>query len=178
MGYTRGRRVTHCPYCGTACAEGAGWPRDCSGCGETQWRNPLPAAVVVQPVATLSGRLGVVVVRRAVEPARGRLALPGGYVEVGETWQEGAVRELREETGLVAYPGQVRLFDAYSTRDTLEIFALLPVRDARTLPEAAPRPETAGWQVLETPGPLAFGQHTRAAARILGAAGIGGAVPG
>ncbi|GAA1701077.1 NUDIX domain-containing protein [Streptomyces yatensis] len=170
MGYTRGRRVTHCPYCGTACAEGAGWPRDCAGCGETQWRNPLPAAVVLQPVATLSGRLGVVVVRRAIEPAMGQLALPGGYVEVGETWQQGAVRELREETGLAADPEWVRLFDVHSTRDTLEVFALLPVRDADTLPEPAPMPETAGWQVLDTPVTLAFDGHTTAVAALLGAA--------
>ncbi|MCQ8188150.1 NUDIX domain-containing protein [Streptomyces sp. RCU064] len=175
MGYTRGRRVTHCSYCGTAFAEGAGWPRDCSGCGETQWRNPLPAAVVLQPVATLSGGLGVVVVRRAIEPALGRLALPGGYVEVGETWQEGAVRELREETGLAADPGRVRLFDVHSTRDTLEVLALLPVRDAETLPEAAPMPETAGWQVLDAPVTLAFDGHTTAVAALLGTASPGAA---
>ncbi|WP_311766650.1 NUDIX domain-containing protein [Streptomyces rhizosphaericus] len=126
-------------------------------------------------MATLSGGLGVVVVRRAIEPALGRLALPGGYVEVGETWREGAVRELREETGLAADPGRVRLFDVHSTRDTLEVFALLPVRDAATLPEAAPMPETAGWQVLDAPVTLAFDGHTAAVAALLGTASHTGA---
>nr|WP_307819043.1 NUDIX domain-containing protein [Streptomyces sabulosicollis] len=125
-------------------------------------------------MATLSGGLGVVVVRRAIEPALGRLALPGGYVEVGETWQEGAVRELREETGLEADPGRVRLFDVHSTRDTIEVFALLPVRGADTLPEAEPMPETAGWQVLETPVALAFDGHTTAVAALLGPVRHGG----
>ncbi|MEE4592977.1 NUDIX domain-containing protein [Streptomyces sp. DSM 41524] len=128
-------------------------------------------------MATLSGGLGVVVVRRAIEPALGRLALPGGYVEVGETWREGAVRELREETGLAADPGRVRLFDVHSTRDTLEVFALLPVRDAATLPEAAPMPETAGWQVLDAPVTLAFDGHTAAVAALLGTASHAGAGP-
>ncbi|MGY0057714.1 NUDIX domain-containing protein [Streptomyces sp. LZ34] len=134
-------------------------------------------AVVLQPVATASGRLGAVVVRRGVEPALGRLALPGGYVEVGETWQEGAVRELREETGLVADPDRVRLFDAHSTRDTLQVFALLPVREAGTLPEAVPMPETVGWQVLDTPGELAFDSHTAVLARLLSEARPAGPDP-
>ncbi|MFD9389295.1 NUDIX domain-containing protein [Streptomyces sp. NPDC060000] len=124
-------------------------------------------AIALQPVATASGRLGAVAVRRGIEPALGRLALPGGYVEVGETWQEGAVRELREETGLVADPGRVRLFDVRSTGDTLEVFALLPVREAGSLPEAVPQPETTGWQVLDTPGELAFAGHAAALARLL-----------
>ncbi|GAA2363239.1 NUDIX domain-containing protein [Streptomyces cuspidosporus] len=174
MGYTRGRRVTHCPYCGSAYADGVGWPRDCSGCGETQWRNPLPVAVALQPVASASGRLGVVVVRRGIEPGRGLLALPGGYVEVGETWQEGAVRELREETGLVAAVDGVTLFDVRSTGDTLQVFALLPVREAGTLPEAVAMPETMGWQVIDTPSELAFDTHTAALATLLSAARLPG----
>jgi ADP-ribose pyrophosphatase YjhB (NUDIX family) len=43
---------------------------------------------------------GVVLVRRATEPGRGLWSYPGGYLETGETLEEGAVRETREETGL------------------------------------------------------------------------------
>lgn len=42
----------------------------------------------------------VVLIERASEPFRGRWALPGGFVEVGETVEEAAGREAAEETGL------------------------------------------------------------------------------
>jgi len=43
---------------------------------------------------------GVVLIRRGSEPFEGQWALPGGFVEVGETVKEAAVREAAEEAGL------------------------------------------------------------------------------
>ncbi|WP_460494602.1 NUDIX domain-containing protein [Dactylosporangium cerinum] len=98
----------------------------CASCGETTWRNPLPVAVALLPVETDDGR-GLVLVRRDIEPMRGELALPGGFIELGETWQEGMVRELREETTLLADPADVRLFDVQSTaQGNLIVFGVLP----------------------------------------------------
>ncbi|HOD67545.1 MAG TPA: NUDIX hydrolase [candidate division Zixibacteria bacterium] len=42
----------------------------------------------------------IVLIERGHEPYKGRLALPGGFVEYGERVEEAAVREAREETGL------------------------------------------------------------------------------
>jgi 8-oxo-dGTP diphosphatase len=55
---------------------------------------------------------GVVLIRRASEPFKGRWALPGGFVEVGETVEEAADREAAEETGLVVEVA--RLVGVYS----------------------------------------------------------------
>ncbi len=155
---------SHCSYCGTAYPEDSPWPRTCPGCTETTWRNPLPVAVVMLPVRTGPATTGLVVVRRDIEPARGQLALPGGFIETGETWQEAAVRELGEEAGLVGDPDQVRLVDVVSTFGTLNIFGRLPEVDLADLPSSKPTDEATEWLVLDHPELLAFPSHTDAVA--------------
>ena len=113
---------------------------------------------------------GLIVIRRDIEPARGELALPGGFIETGETWQEGAVRELREETNILADPGDVRLFDAVSTYGTINIFALLPPRHVTELPPSAPTDEVTEWLVITAPRQLAFPTATDAVARYFASA--------
>ncbi|HEX6869902.1 MAG TPA: NUDIX domain-containing protein [Micromonosporaceae bacterium] len=156
----------HCSYCGTRYQADLTWPRTCAGCGETTWSNPLPVAVVLLPVSYPDGGTGMVVVRRDVDPYRGEIALPGGFIETGESWQEAAVRELREETGLLAEPDEVRLFDVCSTFHgyTLQIFGLLPARPAERLPPSAPTAEATEWLVLTAPTRLCFPTHTDAMA--------------
>lgn len=156
----------HCSYCGTRYIDGDPWPRTCPGCGEMTWSNPLPVAVVLLPVSYPDGRTGLVVVRRGIEPFRGEIALPGGFIETGESWREAAVRELREETYLLAQPDEVELFDVHSSFKgrSLLIFGLLPSRPAEDLPESTPTEESLEWLVLTEPTPLCFPTHTDAMA--------------
>jgi 8-oxo-dGTP diphosphatase len=75
-----------------------GRPRaTCPACGFIHYRNPVPAAGVI-----LTGPEGVLLVKRAVDPAAGAWCLPAGFMEHGETAPHCALRELREETGIVA----------------------------------------------------------------------------
>lgn len=58
------------------------------------------------------------IVQRAQQPNAGRWGFPGGVLELGETVAEGAMRELLEETGIVAEPaGWLNVHDAISRDD-------------------------------------------------------------
>jgi ADP-ribose pyrophosphatase YjhB (NUDIX family) len=153
-------RNAYCSFCGTAFAPGLPWPRTCPSCGNTSYLNPLPVAVTLLPVDD-----GLLVVRRDVEPHRGELALPGGFIDLGESWQQAAVRELREETGVIVEAERVTLHDVISAPDgSVLIFALGPRVAAAGLPPVRPTAETTEWLVIDGPAELAFPLHTQVVA--------------
>lgn len=84
-------------------------PRDvCSACGAVFYENPLPAAAAL----VLDYDRRVLLVKRGILPNKGMWCLPIGFAEMGETIAQAALRELREEAGVV---GRVsRLIDADS----------------------------------------------------------------
>lgn len=95
MGY-----LDYCSVCGSKNdakeIEGA-LRKICSNCGTIHYENPHPAATVI---GIKDDKL--LLVRRAIPPAKGQWCLPGGYLELGEVPLEAAKRELEEETGLIA----------------------------------------------------------------------------
>ena len=89
----------------------------CSACGEIHYENPLN---VVGTVPVWGDE--VLLCRRAIEPRHGLWTLPAGFMELGESTSEGALRETVEEAGAkvemqalfsvisVVRVGQVHLF--------------------------------------------------------------------
>jgi ADP-ribose pyrophosphatase YjhB (NUDIX family) len=147
---------TFCSYCGTRYSAGQQSPLTCTGCGTTTWLNPAPVAVVLLPVDD-----GILAIRRNINPGKGQLALPGGYIDLGETWQQAAAREVYEETGIQIDPAQLSVLNVRSAPDdTLIIFARGPHLLAANLPPFVPSHETADRVVVTDPVKMAFGFHT------------------
>jgi 8-oxo-dGTP diphosphatase len=99
------------------------------------------------------GRL--LLIRRKHPPFRGKYALPGGYVEYGETTEHAAARELKEETGLAAV--DLSLIGVYSDphRDPRGHVVSIAYRiavasyDLRAGDDAADAAFVANWKDLE-----------------------------
>lgn len=166
------KRNSHCSYCGHKFEDGP-WPRTCTNpnpvkdengadvfCRNISYINPIPVVVLIVLVLSGKGLAGILTVRRGENPGKGKLALPGGFLDVGETWEEGAVRELREETGIVFDAKCVKLLavkSAIEDRIGLIFFETPPVP---SLPEFKPNPEVLELVVLDDPEELAFQTHT------------------
>jgi len=157
---------SHCHACGAPFASDVGnrWPRRCAACATVSYRNPLPVAVMVIPVAGA----GLLMVQRAIAP-RG-LAFPGGFVEWGEGWQAAAARELREETGVHVDPETIEAVAVRSAPDgTLLVFGSAPPVPRAALDAFAPSDEVEGLVLVDTPrDDVVFPLHAEVLAERLG----------
>jgi ADP-ribose pyrophosphatase YjhB (NUDIX family) len=88
--------VRYCPRC--AAEAKITFPRSitCESCGYGAFYNPKPVACTI----TTDHNGHIVLMRRATEPSKGRWTMPGGFVDLGESVEDAAKREAREETGL------------------------------------------------------------------------------
>ncbi len=82
-----------CPRCASPVE--VDFPRSlaCPACGYRAFYNPKPVACAIPRDAT--GRIWLL--RRAFEPGAGLWTFPGGFVDLGESVEDAAVREVREE---------------------------------------------------------------------------------
>jgi ADP-ribose pyrophosphatase YjhB (NUDIX family) len=87
----------YCPVCGAkAFAVRNEKAKQCGACGFTYYFNPSAAVACF----IKNARDELLLVRRAKEPARDTLDLPGGFADMHETAEEAVSREVMEETGL------------------------------------------------------------------------------
>ena len=124
-----------------------------------QYDYPHPAVTTDCVVFGFDGNsLKVLLVERGVEPYKGCLALPGGFLKMDETARECAMRELAEETGLAdVYMEQFHTFTSVH-RDprerviTIAYYALVPMGEVRGGDDAA----DARWFDIDDIPALAF----------------------
>lgn len=127
----------YCPKCGSEYFEINSFKsKHCSSCGFTYYQNPSSSTAAF----ILNAKGELLVVRRAKEPAKDTLDLPGGFVDNGETAEEGILREIKEETGLevqqVEYLFSIPNIYRYSGMDihTLDMFYLCHVEEDEVRP--------------------------------------------
>jgi ADP-ribose pyrophosphatase YjhB (NUDIX family) len=86
-----------CPQCGKPVPEPLAQPiHRCGACGFVYFFNPASAAGVFLSHPDR----GLLFLRRARDPARGKLAVPGGFIDYGESAEAGLRREILEEIGV------------------------------------------------------------------------------
>lgn len=151
-----------CPFCGNKYTQDV-WPRYCESCKKKVWRNPLPVVVIELAVDYYPANKGseLLIIKRANDPHIDEWALPGGFLEVGETWQEGASRELFEEVGIKIEPEKLILLNALSspTNSNLLLFCRARTSKAMIPTKFTPNSEVSEIKLISEPEPLAFPLH-------------------
>jgi ADP-ribose pyrophosphatase YjhB (NUDIX family) len=131
--------MNFCSHCGAAQIRATmpygdiGLHYICDNCGQIHYQRH---SVVAGCVATFDDR--VLLCRRAIEPYSGLWTIPAGYVEIGETLEEGAIRETREECG--AAVGSLNLLALYDLPMFSEIYVIFAARLAAA--DFCPGPES------------------------------------
>jgi 8-oxo-dGTP diphosphatase len=106
--------MNYCPECGGPLLRHVvgGELRNHWFCQRCQIPHHVYPRVVVTAFIACGKRL--LWVQRALPPQRGKWAIPGGFLEMGETLAEGAARELYEEAGVLLSPAQMQVYMAGS----------------------------------------------------------------
>jgi ADP-ribose pyrophosphatase YjhB (NUDIX family) len=125
--------VSFCPRCGRSADVDFPQRITCRHCGYGAYYNPKPVAGVI-PIAE-DGR--IVLLRRGFEPGKGKWTFPGGFVDLGESVEEAACREMREELEIgVELRRLVGVYSRPDDRVILIVFKGTITEQPHTTPEA------------------------------------------
>ena len=149
----------YCPKCGSPrFDENNMKSKRCVDCGFVYYFNSCAATVAF----ILNEQKELLVCRRGKEPKKGTLDLPGGFIDMGETGEQGIIREIQEETGLKVTTTEY-LFSLPNTYlysgflvHTLDLFFLCKTAPCEHL-LAMDDVEACFWQPLEEVNPQEFG---------------------
>ncbi|MCR5444467.1 MAG: NUDIX hydrolase [Bacteroidales bacterium] len=119
-----------------------------------------PRPMLTADCAVVNAQREVLLVRRRNEPFRGCWALPGGFMEMDETIEHCAVRELQEETGIEVEEKELCLVGVYSApgRDPRgrTVTAAYLIRLDHAVATAGDDAAEVRWWSLDNLPPLAF----------------------
>ncbi|HUN75184.1 MAG TPA: NUDIX hydrolase [Steroidobacteraceae bacterium] len=137
-----------CPQCGGNVSlrtpPGDHLPRHvCDACGVVHYQNPR---LVVGCVPEHAGR--ILICKRAIEPRRGYWTVPAGFMENGETLQQAAARESREEARVEVEIGSLLSIVHVLHAEQVHVF----FRAQLQRPEFAPGPESLEVELVEPAG--------------------------
>ncbi|MGL4520050.1 MAG: NUDIX domain-containing protein [Phocaeicola sp.] len=152
-------RFNYCPICGSPqFVVNNEKSKHCHSCGFTYYFNSSAATVAF----ILNESKELLVCKRAQEPQKGSLDLPGGFIDLAESGEEGVAREVLEETGLEVTKANY-LFSLPNTYPysgfvvhTLDQFFLCTVKELKPL-EAHDDVAETFWLPLSQVVPAAFG---------------------
>lgn len=107
----------------------------CAACGWTHWNNPTPVLAAVVECTDQGGQ--VLLARNAAWPGR-MFALITGFMEAGETAEEGIAREVLEETALVAHStALIGVYDFQRMNQVILAYHVQATGQVRLSPELA-----------------------------------------
>jgi len=126
---------------------------------EYTYKYPRPAVTADCVVMTRESEPQVLLIQRGIEPFKGCWAFPGGFMNMDETTEQCAIRELKEETGL--HVSELHQIGAYSKVDrdprgrTVTV-AYLAIVDAPVTVTGQDDAAKAEWFPIDALPPLAF----------------------